>query len=157
MNSPHATISEYLGQAPAWIDPLIAQSSLHKLLDFIAVDFLPELQAQVAFANDWLAERPEIAAGSNGLPRPGDRSIGMASFTWRGVPAKVIVMPYRLFMLQRVQDAAAQLDASQSKDLQALLAQCGLMDLLTLRCSRRVERQGQSEVWGSYRHHHEVI
>ncbi len=149
MNAPDAEAGEYLGLAPDWIDPLAADSSLHSLLRFIAEDYLPELRAQVEFSNAWLADQPDLQAGTNGLPRTGDRSIGKTTFTWRGVATTVTVLPYRLYMLQRIQDAAAQLNATQSQDFHALMELCGLRELLTLRSSRRVERRGQCEVWGA--------
>ena len=51
-------------------------------------------------------------------------------------------MPYRLWLLQKVQDAAGPAEA------QALLAETGLGDLITLTTTRRVERNGFLEVWG---------
>lgn len=148
MNAPDADAGEYLGREARWLDPAAPGETLEALLRFIADDYWPELQAMVAFADDWLAQRPDLPAGTNGLPRPGDRSIGTVGFDWRGHPIQVGVLPYRLFMLQRVQDTAALLDADQAAALRALLARNGLGGLLDLRCRRRVERRGQLEVWG---------
>ena len=72
----------------------------------------------------------------------------MAALHWRGHDIQVAVMPYRLFMLQRVQDAAARLEAEASQQWHALLARTGLAPLMDLRCRRRVRRQGHFEVWG---------
>jgi glutathione S-transferase len=140
MNAPDADAGEYLGQAPG--------EAFEALLRFIAQDYLPELEAQVSYANEWLAARPELPAGTNGLPKPGDRSLGSTVFQWRGQEMKVLVMPYRLFMLQRVQDAVLRLNESQTTTLRELLSRTGLGPLLTLRCRRRVMRQGHFEVWG---------
>jgi hypothetical protein len=60
----------------------------------------------------------------------------------------VLVMPYRLFLLQRVQDAAQRLSTEQDKQLRDLFSSTGLSDVLKLRCRRRVLRQGHFEVWG---------
>jgi hypothetical protein len=60
----------------------------------------------------------------------------------------VLVMPYRLFMLQRVQDAAQRLSFEQGSQLRDLLLRAGLSAVLDLRCRRRVVRQGHFEVWG---------
>lgn len=151
MNAPDADAGEYLGRAPQWLDPAAPGETLEALLRFIAEDYGAELQAMAAFADDWLAQRPDLPAGTNGLPRPGDRSIGTVSFQWRGHPIEVAVLPYRLYMLQRAQDAAARLNAVQATLLQGLLARTGLAPLVALRCRRRVERQGHVEVWGPVR------
>jgi glutathione S-transferase len=147
MNAADADAGEYLGKPPAWLVPETS-ASLLSLMRFIAEDYLPELEAHVSYANAWLDARPDLEAGTNGLPKPGDRNIGRTQFTWRGVTAEIMVLPYRLFMLQRVQDAAAKLDAAGTVRLRALLSGCGLLPLLDLQCRRRVERRGQVEVWG---------
>ena len=151
MNSPEADIGEYLGRAPSWVDTdtaCAARSSLDALLTFVAEDYLPELEAHVSFANDWLASRADMPAGSNGMPKPGDRHIGSTRIVWRGQAIDVIVMPYRLYLLQRVQDVAERLDRGDAARLQRLLERNGLASLLTLKCRRRVLRQGHLEVWG---------
>ena len=149
MNAPDADAGEYMGHAPESIDLAQPCESLDALLRFVAEDYLPEVKAMVRFANDWLAQRPDLAAGTNGMPRPGDRQIGSMQFEWRGIPIEVMVMPYRILMLQRIQDHAALLDVQQGAVLNALLTRTGLQRLLELRCLRRVERKGQLEVWGA--------
>ena len=148
MNAPDADSGEYMGHAPEWIDLGQPCESLDALLRFVAEDYLPEVESMVRFTNDWLAERPDLAAGTNGMPRPGDRHIGMMKFEWRGIPMEVMVMPYRILMLQRIQDSAALLNAQQGAALRALLTRTGLQQLLELRCHRRVERKNHLEVWG---------
>lgn len=122
--------------------------TLKALLAFVAEDYLPEVRAYVAHANQWLAERPDLEPWTSGLARPTERSIGKTSFDWRGVPIEVAVMPYRLWLLQKVQDAADALDPAGRLAVDALLAETGLSDLLALRTTRRVERRNQLEVWG---------
>lgn len=148
MNASDADTGEYLGRAPAWIDLESSSQTLEDLLKFVAEDYLPELAAQVDFANGWLAKRPEIAAGSNGCAKPGERAIGITQVQWRGNNMDVLVMPYRIFMLQRVQDAAKRLNGEQDHQLRDLFSRTGLSDVLDLSCRRRVMRQGHFEVWG---------
>lgn len=147
MNAPNVDADENLGTGPAWIEAA-QDPSLHALMQFIAEDYVPELVAHIEFANEWLAKRPELPAGSNGCTKPGDRAIGITQVQWRGQSLDVLVMPYRIFMLQRVQDAAALLSPEQARQLRDLLARTGLSALLELRCRRRVLRQGHFEVWG---------
>jgi len=60
-----------------------------------------------------------------------------------------MVMPYRIWLLQRVQDAADALSPSDRQALDALLAPAGLAPLLTARVTRRVERRDQREWWAT--------
>jgi len=122
--------------------------TLKALLAFIAEDYLPEVRAFVAFANEWLAARPDIEAGTNGLERVQERRIGEVAFDWRGHRITVGVMPYRLYLLQKIQDVARQATPQAQEGMRALLAETGLTDLLTLQTSRRIERRNHLEVWG---------
>lgn len=148
MNAPEAMLDQFEGAGETLFADDAIPPTLEALMTFIAQDYLPELTAHVGFANDWLAQHPDLAAGSSGLPHPGQRAIGMASFEWRGLPIKSAVMLYRFWLLQRVQDAAAALDDAARDRLDAVLARTGLAALLTLKTSRRVERIDHLEVWG---------
>jgi glutathione S-transferase len=121
--------------------------TLKHLLRFVAEDYLPEIEAFVAFTNTWLAAHPGIASGTNGLTRPGDRAIGQTTFTWRGHAITVGVMPYRLYLLQKVQDAADEAAPDARAAIDALLGETGLSALLTVRACRRVVRRAHWEVW----------
>lgn len=121
--------------------------TLVALLRYIADDFLPELVAHVAHANRWIDDHPDLQAGTNGLPDPGTRAIGMVSFDWRGHAIETVVMPYRSYLLQRVQAAIADAGAPMG----VLLADTGLNVLAELKTHRPVERLGNFEVWGADR------
>jgi glutathione S-transferase len=148
MNAPDADTGEYLGKARDWLNPMDNAQTLEAMLQFVAEDYLPEIVAHVEFANSWLAKRPDLAAGTNGHPKPGERAIGITQVQWRGHSMDVLVMPYRIFMLQRVQDAAQRLNTEQDRQLRDLFSRTGLSEVLKLRCRRRVLRQGHFEVWG---------
>jgi glutathione S-transferase len=122
--------------------------TLSALLSFVARDYLPEVRAYMVFADQWLADRPELPPGENGLAAPGDRAIGKTQLTWRGVEIEVAVMPYRIYLLQKVQAAAAASPGGEGRDL---LERVGLGELLTLTTRRPVERLGHLEVWGAAR------
>lgn len=121
--------------------------TLVALLRYIAEDFLSEIIAHVAHANRWIDDHPDLQTGTNGLPDPGTRAIGMASFDWRGHAISTVVMPYRFYLLQRVQAAIA--DAGAPMDV--LLTDMGLSALADLKTHRPVERHGNFEVWGADR------
>lgn len=117
--------------------------TLRNLMRYVAEDYLPEYLAHVRYANEWLAERPDIQPGTNGLDDPARRAIGMATFDWRGAEITTAVMPYRFFLSQRVIDAA---EGSGAVD--TLFADTGLGPMLEQRPARRVERRDHLEVWG---------
>lgn len=149
MNAADLDSGEYGYPSPELFADDGVPDTLKALLRFIAEDYLPEVRAYVAFSNGWLAERPDLEAGTSGLARTSERVIGRAAFDWRGVEIAVGVMPYRLWLLQKIQDAA---DAhADSGALNALLLETDLEDLVSLRTTRRVERIGQLEVWGAPR------
>jgi glutathione S-transferase len=123
-------------------------ATLARLLAFVAQDYLVEITAQVAFANDWLAAHPGLQAGTNGLKRPGDRGIGTVGYPWRGVPIETGVLPYRFYLLQRITDAFGACDPSDQAWLRTEFGLAGLAPILDLRTARRVLRHNHLEVWG---------
>ncbi len=146
MRNPIADMVEFLNQAETLLAADAIPDTLKILLRRVASDYLPEIQAMVAMSNEWLvANRPaenEVVGGQSL-----GRGLGMCSFDWRGQKLEVMVMPYRIFMLQRIQDAYDGLDAESQKAVDTLLAQTGLSAILTTRSMRRVERKNHREVW----------
>lgn len=147
MNAADQDAGEY-GAPPAelFADDAVPDT-LKALMRFVAEDYLPEVEAFVGFTNAWLAEHPDIASGTNGLPRTQDRAIGRVTFDWRGQPVTVGVMPYRLYLLQKIQDTADAAAPEDRRAMEAMLDETGLSALLSLRASRRIERRGHLEVW----------
>jgi glutathione S-transferase len=148
MNAPDADAGEYLGKARDWLNPIDNAQTLEAMLQFVAEDYLSEIVGHFEFANSWLGKRTDLAAGTNGHPKPGEWPIGITQVQWHGQSMAVFVMPYRIFMLQRVQDAAQRLNTEQDRQLRDLFSRTGLSDVLNLHCRRRVLRQGHFEVWG---------
>lgn len=149
MGAPDDDVGEYAGRMPDWLDATAPVATLAALLRHAADEMAGELCAHVAFADAWLAARPGLAAGTNGLERPGDRSIGRTAFDWRGLRLETQVLPYRFWLLQRFQDAVDACDGTPAGEgLRATLDRAGLAPLVAARCRRRVERAGPLEVWG---------
>lgn len=130
------------------IDPEKIPTTLKALMRFIAEEYLSEITAHVDFANGWLRERPDLQAGTNGLKDPARRFIGSCEFDWRGIKLNTTVMPYRFYLLQRLQDCYDQAAAVDKKSIEKLFEETGLMPILQSRTDRRVERQDHLEVWG---------
>ncbi|MFM9829024.1 MAG: hypothetical protein ACKVOB_09830, partial [Sphingomonas sp.] len=150
MNAPDAMLDGLRADEALFADDAVPDT-ITALLRFIAADFLPELAGHIGFANDWLMARPELEAGTNGLDNPAQRSIGMASVVWRGQEIRTAVLPYRFWLLQRVQDLVDALGPDDQARVMAVLEETGLVSLITMRTLRRVERANHLEVWGSAR------
>jgi len=149
MNAADRDAGEYGDTPTTLFDADHVPETLKALLGFVADDYLPEIEAYVGFANQWLAAHPDIEPSTTGTPRIQDRAIGQAEFTWRGHMIRVAVMPYRLFLLQKIQDVFDKATPPDQAAMQTLLAETGLSALLTLRTTRRVIRQNSLEVWAA--------
>lgn len=148
MNSPEQIVSGYADDSEALFADDSVPDSLKRLLRYISVEYLPEISAHVDFANQWLADQPDLQTGTNGLKNPGKRFIGMAEFDWRGIRLKTTVMPYRFYLLQRVQDCFSAASKTEQQAIEQLFSETGLSAILTLKTNRRVERENHLEVWG---------
>ncbi|MDO8423685.1 MAG: glutathione S-transferase C-terminal domain-containing protein [Parvibaculum sp.] len=147
MNAPDQDAGEYGVSPEVLFESDGVPDTLKNLLRFVAEDYLPEIHAFVGFTNQWLTEHPDIVSGTNGLPRPQDRGLGTVEFNWRGHMIRVGVMPYRLFLLQKIQGLADAVAPAARRAIDGLLAETGLSGLLTLRATRQVARQNHLEVW----------
>jgi len=146
MRNPSADMVEFLNYPETLLATDAIPDTLKILLRRVASDYLPEIQAMVAMSNEWLSTHKPAeneVVGGQGL----GRGLGMCSFEWRGHKLEVMVMPYRIFMLQRIQDAYDGLDSESQKAVDTLLAETGLAAILTTRSIRRVERENNREVW----------
>jgi len=147
MNSLDHRAPEYGDFAEEYYSADALPASLKKLMAFVADDYLPEISAHTDFTNVWLAAHPDIEAGTLGLKWPGERIIGKSKFHWRGVELETSVMPYRFYMLQRLRDTVQNADAGAQDAIRALFAETGLVSLLDLKTTRRVERHNFLEYW----------
>ncbi|WP_394937222.1 glutathione S-transferase C-terminal domain-containing protein [uncultured Ilumatobacter sp.] len=156
MTSNEPYLHEYGGTVdPELVDDSRLPETLVAMMRFVAEEYSPEIAAHVAVANDWLAEHPEIEAGTNGLDNPANRSLtggregdGNATFEWRGMQITTGVLPYRFWLLQRLHDDLAATDAAQQQRAREVFRAGGVEQILDLRTIRRVERSHHLEVWG---------
>ncbi|GAB5412870.1 MAG: hypothetical protein Cons2KO_04730 [Congregibacter sp.] len=150
MHSPGEVWVEH-SQNPELVGADAVPDTLMALLSYVAEEYLPEIEAHVAFANEWLRARPDLQPGTNGLKNPANRFIGEATFDWRGITLTTAVLPYRFYLLQRIQDCYASAAESDQRAIETLLTSANLSALLELKTLRRVERVNYLEVWGELR------
>lgn len=121
--------------------------TMRRLLRYIAEEYVAEIDAQVAAIDGWLDEN-EVAEGDVCGGAPKRRTLTSATFEWRGHTLEAMAMPYRLVVLQRLQDTVEAMAPADRTEAAQLLESVGLASLLTLRARRRVERVNNAEVWG---------
>ena len=157
MTTAEPYLHEYADADGGLLDDDVLPETLLSLMRYVTEEYLPEISAHVEVANDWLAEHPEIEAGTNGLDNPGARGLkggrglvgsGAATFEWRGQQLTTAVMPYRFWLLQRLHDDLAAAGADDQARVRDVFEATGLQPLLDLRTLRCVERHGHLEVWG---------
>jgi len=142
---------EYENTGGALFRDDVIPDTLKSMMAYIAEEYLPEITSHIAFANEWLTEHVDIGPGESGTEKPTSlgRGIGFTEFDWRGHRISTAVMPYRFYLLQRLQDSVAAANDAGQKSIRMLFAETGLQSLLDLRITRRVERQNHLEVWGA--------
>jgi glutathione S-transferase len=149
MNSAEQGAGEYANSSTDLFSDDSVPPSLQALLQFIAQDYLPEIEAHNAFTQAWLDAHSDLQTGTNGLPKPGARAIGMATFMWRGQQISSAVLPYRQYLLQRLQDFFDACKVTDQEEITQCLQQSNLQNLLHLRPTRRIQRDNFLEVWSA--------
>jgi len=148
MNAPVLDAGEYGDVSEGLFADDAVPDTLRALLVYIGEEYLEEAVAQVAAVDGWLAEHPDVADGEVVLGKPNRRFSGTTTFSWRGKPMTVAVVPYRLYLVKRLQDAVAAADPAGQAAIREVFAEAGLDPLLDIRPRRWVERGDNHEVWG---------
>jgi glutathione S-transferase len=149
MNSPSLDAGEYLDYPQQLFADDEIPATLRALMAYIGEEHVAEMLSQVSFMDDWFAEHEESVEGEVFAYDVAKRFLGMATFEWRGQEMSVGVGPYRMLMLQRLQDAFAACSEHERHAVRGLFRSVGLEPLLDARPRRRVARAGNREVWGA--------
>jgi len=148
MNSPVLDAGEYGDVSEQLFEGDAVPDTLRALLAYIGEEYLDEVVAQVVAVDGWLADHPDAAEGEVVLGKPNRRFSGTTTFTWRGRPMTVAVVPYRLYLVKRLQDAVAAAGPESQDAIRSVFAEAGLDPLLDVRPRRWVVRADNREVWG---------
>jgi glutathione S-transferase len=150
MNAPVSDAGEFLDYPQTLLADDAIPETLRALLRYVGEELVPELLAQVTFIDRWLGEHADeldeddVVGGA-----PHRRRLGSVAVTLHGQQVSVGVVPYRLFMLQRLQAALAECEPQAQAHVRELMRESGLEPLLDARARRRVERRENREVWGA--------
>ncbi len=142
MNRQDLDVGEFDVQDGAYLPDDEIPDTLIDLLKQIAIDFVPETRAAAACINDWLANQTDLTPGAEV-----SRGVGMGTFEVRGVTINALAQPYRFYLLKRVQDEFASLDAPIKKAVKDLLGACNMSAVLDITINREIGRQDNLEVW----------
>ena len=125
--------------------------TLRALLAYIKDEHLSEILAHIEFLENWLAQHPDLPEGESGVDKRSQRALGFAEYEWRGHKISTLMMPYRLWLLERLQTAYLQTSGDDRAVVDTLFDEAGLTPMLERRASRPVVRQDNMEVWGATR------
>ena len=148
MNAPVLDASEYGDCSEELFPGDSVPDTLRALLAYIGEEYLDEAVAQVTAVDAWLAEHPEVTDGEVVLGKPKRRLSGTTTFDWRGRPMAVAVVPYRMFLIKRLQDSYRAGSPDEQVAVRSLFADTGIEALLDVRPRRWVVRADNREVWG---------
>jgi hypothetical protein len=141
MNRADQDAPEYLDFGTEFLADDAVPDTLLAVLKIIAEDFVPETAAAAGVINEWLADnQPEPGAAA-------ERMLGAGQFTVRGQELSSVAQPYRFYLLQRVQATYDSLDVNDKASVDAMLASCGMSELLTIRLDRLLDQVDNLEVW----------
>ena len=112
--------------------------TLWRVVKYLGRDFVPMLVAEMAAVQRWLASHE----GDDELPRHcGSHEVTLGRGTALEVTVPRALFPYDQWMLQRLQDAWAEVPAEQGHGVRSLFASVGVDALLDIPLPRRVERR----------------
>ena len=143
MHRPDADMGEFVFQKEAFLDNDEIPETLVDILRHFAIDFVPETEAATKAINHWLAENPNLAAGTEA-----ERIVGLpGTFSVEGVQMKTGAQPFRFYLLERVIRTYEALGDREQEEVLAMLRLCNMDKLLKYRISRSIGRKDNLEVW----------
>ena len=149
MNMAEVFIDDAMdGSGGRLLDGMDLPKSLLQLMRFISDDYLPEITAHVERANSWLERHPEVEKGSPTNNKSMKSGMGLAPFKWRGAAIETVVIPYRFYLLQRLQDAFDRQSDEDQGAIRTVFESTEIAGVIDLRTDRRMERRDNQEIWG---------
>lgn len=117
--------------------------TLLEILRHMAIDFVPETKATCDGLNEWIDSQSELVFGTT-VERTID---GIANFYVEGTSMSSALLPYRFYLLKRLQDYVAESPAGVKQDLIQLLESVSMLEILETKLSRNIGRANNLEVW----------
>ncbi|MFA5123378.1 glutathione S-transferase N-terminal domain-containing protein [Zavarzinia sp.] len=139
MNAAEISSPEFPDRTPGFA----ATEALSAVTRQAVAEFLPEMRATADAFAAWAAQNPDFPAGQPISPKGEDQpSFGRISFALGDATVHQASAGHSLWLLQRMQDAFAALDAEGQAAARGLFAAAGGEALLDLKLARRLARTG---------------
>jgi len=141
MNRADQDAPEYFDAGSDFLADDAVPASLLAVLKILSEDFIPETRAAAEAINRWLADnQPEAGAAAERMPASGQFSV-------RGQAITSVAQPYRFYLLQRVHALYEEMSETDRATVAAMLAGCGMGDLLAIRLDRALAQSDNLEIW----------
>jgi glutathione S-transferase len=144
MQLPNTPDGEYAAHVADWLPDDAIPATLEPVMALMFKDWGPQLRADISIYQQWLDGQPGIEAGhlinfnDGRLVHP---TLGMVSYTWRGVQVQRASAMHGLWLFQMAQAAAQSMPAGAVQRLAALLERTEGQDLMALPMPRPMERR----------------
>ena len=144
MNLPGIADGEFPATAEEFPAHDAVPESLEPVLGLIFRDWGPELAANAACYDDWIARNPGLPAGhmvSDSGERKVHPSLGAIEYQWRGCTVRRASAPQTLWHFERVAVLARALEGEARERFAALLARTGGEQVFATRLQRPMKRE----------------
>jgi glutathione S-transferase len=151
MNLAAIADGEFPGRPETYAADDAIPATLEPVLRLIFQDWGPELAANAAFYNDWVARHPELPAGhmvSVGGDRKVHPTLGAIEYAWRGCTLRRASAPQTLWHFERAAALARALEGDARARFDALLERTGGAQVMAIRLARPLRRDDYVLVLG---------
>ncbi len=144
MQLPNTPDGEFAPHAADWLPDDAIPVTLEPVLTLLFKDWGPQLCADAACYQQWLDKNPGLEAGhlvNRGDSRMVHPTLGMVTYTWRGVQVHRASAAHGLWLFQMAQSAVEEMSVHARMQFDALMQRTAGKDVLALRLSRQMERR----------------
>lgn len=144
MNLPGIADGEFHDHPESYLDDDVIPETLEPVLRLMFQDWGPQLLADAALYNDWVASNPGLPAGQL-VSATGERqvhpSLGPIEYYQRGCTIRRASAPYGLWHFDRAAAYARALAASAQDWFDALIERTGGERVMSIRLARPMRRE----------------
>lgn len=146
MTAPGLDTPEFPGYGTNFLPDDQIPATLEPLFRHIAAEIFPMLTDKLAVLDGLIAEH-DPQDGQPVAPKPYHRYAGLVDTQFHGIPVRVGIQPYLLYILRRADEVLADCNADQQARVRSQLSTRGLEAALPGYRGYSVDRRNQIEVW----------
>ena len=144
MNLPGIADGEFHATPESYPADDSIPATLEPVLRLVFQDWGPELAANAAFYNDWVARNPDLPAGhmlSAGGERKVHPTLGAIEYDWRGCTVRRASAPQALWHFERAAALARALEGEARARFATLVERTGGEQVMATRLARPMKRE----------------